>query len=260
MLASVSGGWEGCPGKPLTRSISLRMRPPLFAVGSGNFSKNQYSNHRFVSTASQLELLTDPARLRLVRRLARGPASLTELAKAAGVHANTARPHVAALEAGGAVVRETDAPRGRGRPPIRYRLANGWRLPTADLRGLSELLAAFVSRLGPDRRKVESFGRDWGRFLAGRPGRGDLSTGLAPALEGLGFDTAVSGRKIELSSCPCPLVSPEQPELVCRLATGVVDGMASADGQGLRVTESAHDPDQRRCSITLATGDRRRAT
>jgi len=54
---------------------------------------------------SMVDAVADPVRARLVRRLASsGPASLEDLAKAAGVHPNTARAHVSALEADGFIV------------------------------------------------------------------------------------------------------------------------------------------------------------
>jgi hypothetical protein len=43
----------------------------------------------------------------------------------------------------------------------------------------------------------------------------------------------------------------DHPELVCTLATGVVEGIAAAEGAGRRVTGSTHDPSARRCAITL---------
>src|SRR5437588_344046 len=94
-----------------------------------------------------LELIADPIRLRILRRLAaEDTAGLNELADAAEVHLNTVRPHLAALEEGGVIVRERGEPVGRGQPPAVYRLAPGIALPTADFRGLAELLAAAVVR------------------------------------------------------------------------------------------------------------------
>src|SRR2546421_79330 len=83
----------------------------------------------------------DPIRLRIVRHLAENrAATLPELAEAAGVHLNTARPHVQALEAAGVLTRESQAPHGRGRPAVDYRLMEGWSPPTTDFLGLAELL------------------------------------------------------------------------------------------------------------------------
>ena len=79
-----------------------------------------------------LALVADPVRLRLLEHLDRtGPALLAELARAAGVHANTLRGHVAELEGAGVLSRDHVVTGARGRPAVRYRLADGWRLPSA---------------------------------------------------------------------------------------------------------------------------------
>ena len=211
-----------------------------------------------MSTPSVLDLVGHPVRVRIVRRLSEHDgASLSELAEAAGVHANTVRPHVVALEQAGALVRQAAMPTGRGRPSVRYRLADDWRMPAADLHELSELLAALVLRLEPGSDQIEAFGRDWGRYLAGRPGRRDLAADLPPALERLGFDARLEGRQVLLSACPCPLVAPDRPELLCTLAVGVIDGMAASCGAPMGVSAHSHDTGQRRCSVTLRRPGRR---
>jgi predicted ArsR family transcriptional regulator len=205
-----------------------------------------------MSIFSQLALVADPVRLQILRRLSEGgPASVTELAAAADVHVNTARPHVAALEEARVLVRTAGEPAGRGRPADRYALAEDWRLPGDDLHGLAELLAGLLVRVAPGREEIESFGRDWGRFLLGRPGGHDLHRDLPPALERLGFQARMDGDEVQLSSCPCPLVSPQRPDLLCSLAVAVIDGLADAAGSPLRVGAAAHDSRRRRCSAGL---------
>jgi predicted ArsR family transcriptional regulator len=206
---------------------------------------------------SRLDALADPIRLRIVRHLADHPgASLPELADAAGVHLNTARPHAAALEAAAVVERESAPPAGRGRPRMGYRLSAGWSPPTADFRGLAELLAAAVLRTGPDAGELRAVGEEWGRFLQGRPGGHDLAADLPDALAQLGFDARVDGRAVELRACPCPLVLPDRPELVCGLAASVVQGVLEGSGSDMTVTGGSHDPDRRACSLQLARARR----
>src|SRR5919202_6520929 len=156
-----------------------------------------------LSTMSSLDALADPVRLRMVRHLAASPgASLAELADAAGVHLNTARPHAAALESAAVIEREPERPSGRGRPRLGYRLRPGWAPPTADFRGLAELLAAAVLRIGPNPRELRAVGEEWGRFLQGRPRGHDLQADLPHALAQLGFEASVDGKTVELRSCP----------------------------------------------------------
>jgi predicted ArsR family transcriptional regulator len=201
---------------------------------------------------SLFELVADPVRLAIMRELS-GTASvpLAAIAEQAGLHANTVRTHMGELEASGAVEREHAASDGPGRPQVRYRLRPGWRLPSSDLHGLSELLAALVTRLDPPVETIQELGRHWGRYLSGRPGGDPLQT-LPRLLERLGFDAEVKGLEVCLRSCPCPIVSPEHPELICRLAGAAIDGIAETSPHRLRVSSTTHDPERRTCTIMLA--------
>jgi predicted ArsR family transcriptional regulator len=198
-----------------------------------------------------LEAVADPVRLRLLRALAgREAMTIAELATGAGVHPNTVRVHLAALEHGRVVQRERGTADLRGRPAVRYGLRPGWRLPTTDMSGLAELLAELALRnMAPGRS--EQVGVRWGRYLAGRPGT-DCEHQLGVALERLGFDHERSGQELRLTACPCPLVAPHHPQLVCRLVQAVIDGLLEMRDQPLRVTASRHDTVRRSCTMTLA--------
>ncbi len=197
------------------------------------------------------EVLADPVRLAIVRLLSsRGTGTLGELAEEAGVHANTVRHHVAELEAAHVLEREHATPEGPGRPHVRYHLSSGWRLPSSDLRGLGELLSALVVRLGPTTAEVDRLGREWGRSRAGHP-TGDPLDELPRLLEGLGFDAEVDGSEVRLRSCPCASISPAHPELICRLAEAVIDGVVETGARRLRVASTDHHPERRRCTIRL---------
>jgi predicted ArsR family transcriptional regulator len=209
---------------------------------------------------TRLEAMADPVRLRMVRRLEAAPgASLPELATAAGVHLNTARPHAVALEAAGIIERESPEPVGRGRPRVGYRLTRDWSPPTTDFRGLAEVLALALLRGGHEPGELRAVGLEWGRYLHGRPGGAEVERDLPLALERMGFQARVRGSALELSACPCRLVLPDRPQLICSLAAAVVDGVLAGSGSELRVRERRHDPEKRRCSLGLQ-GARPRGT
>jgi predicted ArsR family transcriptional regulator len=193
-----------------------------------------------------------PVRRAIVERAAEGPATLPELAQAAGIHLNTARTHVTALEVEGALQAVHSPPAGRGRPPLRYRLADDFTLPTTDFRGLAELLATAVARGNQSPEELQRVGEDWGRYLAGRPGTQELERVLPAALERLGFDARLEGDRLMLSACPCLLVSPGRPELICNMAIAVTEGVLAGAGSDLRVTARDHDPERRHCAAVLA--------
>jgi predicted ArsR family transcriptional regulator len=198
------------------------------------------------ATTTALEAVADPIRLRIVRHLAvGGAASVAELARAAGVHANTVRAHVAALERRGVLHRAPSVARGRGRPALRFRLHDDAPPPDADPHGLAKVLASLVGRPRGTRglARLRSAGAAWGRGRAG--GGRELIGGLGQ----LGFRARIDGDRLELSACPCPLVAPAHPETVCQLAQGAANGILA--GSGRRVVAAEHDPERRRCTLVL---------
>jgi predicted ArsR family transcriptional regulator len=210
-------------------------------------------------TKPRLELLADRTRVRLLRTLAeRGTASVQELADASSVHLNTARARLNAMEEAGIVVRASEPAQGRGRPRVRYRLAEGWRFPSTDFLGLAELLAAIVLREVPDEQQIQAIGRDWGRYLCGRPGIHELKVEIPRAMEQLGFDATVEDREVRLSACPCRLIMPGRPEVLCHLATAVIDGMFESAGSEVAVADARHDPQRRLCALRLRRSARSR--
>jgi predicted ArsR family transcriptional regulator len=199
-----------------------------------------------------LEAIADRTRLDLLRALAgHEGAALAELAAAAGVHPNTARPRLRDLERAGMVERVAAPARGRGRPALHYRIAEGWRLPTADFLGLAELLGALVLRASVGDEQLDALGRDWGRFLAGRPGTAEVDRAVPASMARLGFDARVTGKRVVLSACPCPLVMPGRPQVLCRLATAAMSGVLEAAGSDLQPAEADHDPGRRVCTVRL---------
>jgi len=162
---------------------------------------------------SLLESIADPTRLAITRYLAAHPScSAPQLAGGAGVHLNTARAHLAALEKAGLAKREPE--RGRvGRPIVRFRLVEGWQ-PRGD-----ELLAPIEER-------------------------------LVGVLRRLGFQAETHGDRLELAECPCPAVAPHNPPAACALIDAVIDGVL--EGSGLSAGARHHDPGKRRCSAALS--------
>ena len=89
----------------------------------------------------------------------------------------------------------------------------------------------------------------------GRPGTHDARERLLTVLGELGFAAEADDDAVQLSGCPCPLVSPDRPELVFRLVAGAIAGALSAPGSPLRPGEETHDPAARRCSVRLVRLD-----
>jgi predicted ArsR family transcriptional regulator len=193
-----------------------------------------------------LEAVADPIRLRIMRHLTRhGSASVAELAQSTGAHANTVRSHTAALERAGVLDREAASPKGRGRPPLRYRIRDDTPPPAAEAHGLAAVLAAALGRPAGAGAlaRLRAFAAAWGRDHAG--GDRELVDGLAR----LGFRARVEGDRVELAGCPCPLVAPAHPEAICHVAQGAANGLLAGGGRRVRAAE--HDPRRRRCVLEL---------
>src|SRR4051794_22958733 len=81
---------------------------------------------RRVPRMGVLDAVADPVRLRIVRHLAEGgSATLAELADVAGVHLNTIRAHVTALEQADVLQSAQKPASGPGRPASEYRPRRG---------------------------------------------------------------------------------------------------------------------------------------
>jgi predicted ArsR family transcriptional regulator len=202
---------------------------------------------------SVIEAIADPVRLAIVRFLSeRAPATPAEVAAGIGVHLNTVRAHLPELEAAGVLVSAERPVAGRGRRPIEYSVADGSVIAATDFFGLAELLAAAVVRSDLGAAELHELGVEWGRFLAGRPGRRDAPAAARDALERLGFQASADDERVSTVGCPCPLLAPDRPDVVCTLACGVVEGALGASGGGLRVARHDNDPRRRACAIHLA--------
>ncbi len=199
-----------------------------------------------------LESIADPIRLRIVRHLDdHGASSLTEIADAVGVHVNTARPHVQALEADDVLHSRQRRAQGPGRRVIEYFLAEPISGAEADVMAMAELLAAALARAEVDEAQLRRIGADWGRYLSGRPGQDALAR-LPEVLARFGYRVQTDGESVGLQRCLCPLVSPDAPMNICVLIEGVVEGTLAAAGSDLVIVEREHHPDARSCRLGLA--------
>jgi predicted ArsR family transcriptional regulator len=199
-----------------------------------------------------IDAVGHPVRLRVLEHLGEvEAASIMELAQAAGVHENTARAHVSALEEAGLIASEPRAPTGPGRPGTQYRLTpEGGRIDQ-EFMGIAELLAAVVGRAGIPREQLHEIGREWGRYLVGRPGRHPIEERVPEVLNRLGFKAAVEDGRVHLTGCPCPLLAADDPLMICELASGVVDGVLLACGADRSLGCEHHDPAARDCTVAL---------
>ncbi|MET0728332.1 MAG: helix-turn-helix domain-containing protein [Acidimicrobiales bacterium] len=214
-------------------------------------------------TAPRLELLKalgDNTRYAIYLELARAPMPLAtaEIAESLELHPNTVRPHLERMRDVGLLEVVTDATGAVGRPQHRYSLA-----PDAPSLGFEPpafpVLARMLLRLAssaalPAADAVEA-GRDHGAFAAARPDRvGTCAEALMAELADLGFDPeSVSDEvssTIAFTRCPFRDLAESNPELVCSLHRGLVEGFV--DERGGTVVDFHDLADRHPCQVQIA--------
>jgi predicted ArsR family transcriptional regulator len=190
-----------------------------------------------------LKALGDNTRYAIYLELARSPRPLatSEIAETLGLHPNTVRPHLERMRDVGLLAVETDARGAVGRPQHRYSLA-----PDAPSLGLEPatfpLLAGMLVQLagaaGLGTEEAIEVGRDQGEADAATAGgRKACIDALVARLDALGFDPAVATdddgqARVSFTHCPFRSLAEANPDLVCGLHRGLVEGFVETCGGG----------------------------
>jgi predicted ArsR family transcriptional regulator len=211
-----------------------------------------------------LKALGDNTRYAIYLELARAasPQATAEVAEHLGLHPNTVRPHLERMREVGLLQVVTD-PRGSvGRPQHRYLLAAdapalGFEPPAFPALAQMLLRLAAAARL-PAADAVDA-GREHGAALAARHDRSvPCEDALVAELAALGFDPAEvredDGTTIGFTHCPFRELAEANPELVCSLHRGLVEGFVEARrGQVLDFHDLA---DRTPCQVEIAAASR----
>jgi predicted ArsR family transcriptional regulator len=197
-----------------------------------------------VSDAPRLDLLKtlgDNTRYAIYLELARSarPLSTSDIAETLGLHVNTVRPHLERMRDVGLLDVQSDNRGAVGRPQHRYFLAAdapslGLEPPTFAL--LARMLLRAAAIAGTVAEEAADAGREEGRNdgarVAGRP----CLEALVGELDRLGFDPAVAegedSATIGFAHCPFRELAEANPDLVCSLHRGLVEGFVEMVGGG----------------------------
>lgn len=163
--------------------------------------------------------------------------SLPQVAEIMGLHENTVRSHLDALLSDGHVQREAAPATGRGRPAWIWRAAVQ---PPSPFAALANVLAGQVALLSdnPARAGIEA-GRRWGATLGSPAAGSDARRAVVDSLAELGFAPRdEEDRSISLLACPLLSAARENPQVICNVHLGIVQGILSShdvDPTGSRI-------------------------
>lgn len=211
--------------------------------------------------------LGDNTRYAIYLELARSPHPLgtADVAATLGLHVNTVRPHLEKMRDAGLLSVSVDTRGGVGRPQHLYGLA-----PEAPSLGLeppvfplaTAMLLRMAHQAGLGAEEAIEAGRDQGRVDAStclaqpEDQRRPCFEALVDRLGELGFDPAAvpteEGATVAFTHCPFRDLAEANPDLVCGLHRGLVEGFVAAfDDEVLTRFRSLVDRDPCQVDIVL---------
>jgi predicted ArsR family transcriptional regulator len=208
-----------------------------------------------------LKALGDNTRYAIYLELARSPAPLSTaaIADTLGLHVNTVRPHLERMREVGLLEQRIGATRGVGRPQHLYALspdAPSLGLEPSAFPRLARMLLRLAGEAGIGGEDAAEAGKEQGRVDAGgfAPGTPCLEALMAQLAE-IGFDPEVEGDgdgvTVAFTHCPFRDLAEANPDLVCNLHRGMVEGLVTEIG-GDRVTEFHTLVHRSPCQVQLA--------
>lgn len=169
------------------------------------------------------------------------PMSINEVATVVAIHPNTVRFHLETLVAHGQVERVEPEQRSTGRPPQLFRPAPGMD-PTGPrgYRLLAQLLVQSFAQAPDKRDRAIKAGRAWGAGQAAamattgntpredQPDADEAVDKLVQLLAEVGFAPELSNNsksaQIGLHHCPFLELAVDQPQIVCAVHLGIMQG------------------------------------
>jgi len=186
-----------------------------------------------------LKALGDNTRYAIYLELARSPQPLAtaDIAESLGLHVNTVRPHLERMREIGLLEVQSDNRGSVGRPQHRYLLAAdapslGLEPPAFPI--LARMLLRAADLAGTSAEEAVDAGREQGRADGTKVRRRPCLEALVAELDRLGFDPAIASddqtATIAFAHCPFRELAESNPDLVCSLHRGLVEGFVQVVG------------------------------
>lgn len=210
-----------------------------------------------------LKALGDNTRYAIYLELARSPRPLStaDVAETLGLHANTVRPHLERMRDVGLLESRPDTRGAVGRPQKLYSISAdapslGLEPPVFPM--LARMLLSMAVVAGFDGDAALDASRPEGRRLAHRAGpTSSPIDSTMRMLDELGFDPArideTEAVNVAFTHCPFGELAEAQPEIVCSLHRGLLEGFVDEVG-GLRVDSFSDLSHRLPCRARLCSG------
>lgn len=210
-----------------------------------------------------LKALGDNTRYAIYLELARSPVPLStaEVAESLRLHVNTVRPQMERMREVGFLAVAPDHRGAPGRPQHRYSLAPD--APTLGLEPpafpmLARMLVGTAARAGAGSDDARAAGREQGEAEAAgfsRDERQPCTAALMSMLGRLGFDPEAvedddGSTTVAFTRCPFRELAEANPDLVCALHRGLVEGFVDQVGGG-EVAEFGSLVDRHPCRVQV---------
>lgn len=220
-------------------------------------SKGTDAVDRSGSVQKEARALGDPTRYRLFRYIAdaKRPVYIHELTALFMFNHNAVRQHLAVLKEASLVEEELEKRSRPGRPRLSYRVnpnySGSWGTE-GPYRRVAMLLADVIK----SKRTAVEVGRSEGRRRARELSEnGNLMEMIYEDLQIDGFHpTAVSrenGHDFVLGRCPYAEVASFDPQTICQLHLGFLEGITEKLDEEISVKLSVRDPRRAGCCVTI---------
>ncbi|MBK8448366.1 MAG: helix-turn-helix domain-containing protein [Micropruina sp.] len=170
------------------------------------------------------------------------PVRIESLADALGLHRNTVRFHLDALQQQGLVRRVIERQGRKGRPRALFTAAPT--VPPVSAAAHHGLVLALLARVqadaSPDRPLAEEIGESWGSSMVA-PGQRTTAEDLVGVVNGLGLTSRLTqqsdGLQLQIVRCPFREFTAGGDRTVCRIHLGLMRGYLAAGGADLTVID-----------------------
>lgn len=254
-----------CVSRDSSEAVVLGLAPTHFIAYTRKMISNQSGRRKANGESSpadsllrEAKALGDPTRYRIFRYIdeAKQPVYVDELTGLLHVNHNAVRQHLAVLKEACLVSEQLENRSKPGRPRLQYsanpQMSGAW-----GTEGPYQTVAVLMAEIIKTKRSAREVGRDCGKRRLQRSNwpKQSLLTVLNENLTKDGFNPRPSetdsGWDIVLQRCPFVEVAAIDPNTVCQLHLGLLEGLAQELDPVIDLSLTVRDPRRAGCRVKV---------